>query len=71
MDITEEMKAERRELTRLKRLYMPTKEDLMIARKEAENKLMLHEDKNTPMDYSQFIYRGPEVVEVMKDKNRY
>lgn len=71
VDITEEMKAERMELTRLKRLYMPTKEDLMIARKEAENKLMLHEDKNTPMDYSQFIYRGPEVVEVMKDKNRY
>lgn len=71
IDITEEMKNERKELARLKPLYMPTKKDLKIARKKAENKLMLYEDNHTPMDYSQFIYQGEEVVEVMKDKNRY
>lgn len=71
VDITEEMKKERKELKRLSKIYMPTQQDLIIAKKEAQNKFMLYEYDNSGIDYSQFSFEGKEAAEIMRDKKRY
>ena len=80
VDITEEMKAERKALRELKRIYFPTPYDLAVARKKAENKLIMYEEKYPQLDLkNQFVdqfdpymydFKREEVEEIVQQVNR-
>lgn len=71
IDITDEMREERKKIAQIRRMHFPTQHDLLALKKKAENKLIIYEDQHTPFEYDQFTYEGREVVEIMKDKKRY